>query len=140
MEILRRETDYALRALHVLDRRCTRTDTLELAKDCKVPLPALRKIMQTLAKAGVVKTVRGKRGGYLLALPTRKISLARIVEAVQGPVYMNVCNRKGQPCPYSGKCPMKGSVCILQNRLNAFFEKTTLAEIYKQPKKGKGKS
>lgn len=140
MEILRRETDYALRAMHVLDQWGRCAGTVELAEECKVPLPALRKIMQALAKAGVVKTVRGMRGGYLLALPARKISLARIVEAMQGPVYMNSCNRRGRPCPYSGKCPMKGHVCILQNRLNAFFEKITLAEIYKQPKQGKGKS
>ena len=116
MEILRRETDYALRALHVLNTRGECTDTMDLARECRVPLPALRKIMQTLAKAGVVKTVRGAMGGYLLAGPVRNIS------------------------PYSGQGPMKGSVCILQDRLNALFKKTTLAEIYKPPKKKRRKS
>ena len=139
MEILKRETDYALRALHLLDQgECT--DTMALARACKAPLASIRKIMKKLANDGIVKAVRGVQGGYLLAMPSRRISLGRVVEVIQGPVYMNVCNRKGYACPYSGKCPMKGSVCILQKRLNDFFNKTNLAEIYKQPKKRKGKS
>lgn len=139
MEILRRETDYALRALHVLDQQ-EYTDTIVLARECKAPLTSIRKIMKKLAAEGIVKAVRGVQGGYLLAIPARRISLGRVVEIIQGPVFMNLCNRKGYPCPYSGKCPMKGSVCILQDRLNSLFNKTTLAEIYKQPKKKRGKS
>lgn len=80
--------DYAILAIFELALHpvSTRVQARELAGSQEIPLRFLEQILIQLKKAGMVESVRGAAGGYKLACPAREISLARILEAVEGDV------------------------------------------------------
>lgn len=80
--------DYAILAIFelALHPATTRVQARELAESQEIPLRFLEQILIQLKKAGMVESVRGAAGGYKLACPAREISLARIMEAVEGDV------------------------------------------------------
>src|SRR3954469_14733295 len=69
-----------------------RLSATELSSDTGVPLPTTQKLMGQLAASGLLTSVRGASGGFALARPAGAISLADIVEAVEGPIAMTVCS------------------------------------------------
>ena len=80
--------DYAILAIFelALHPTTTRVQARELAESQEIPLRFLEQILVQLKKAGMVESIRGVAGGYNLACPAREISLARILEAVEGDV------------------------------------------------------
>src|SRR5688500_926182 len=86
--------DYAVVLMTAAARRDAgaRLSATELAADTGVPLPTAQKLMGQLASAGLLTSVRGAGGGFALARPVTDISLAEIVEAVEGPIAMTVCS------------------------------------------------
>jgi len=80
--------DYAILAIFELALHpvSTRVQARELAESQEIPLRFLEQILNQLKKAGMVESVRGAAGGYKLACPAREITLARILEAVEGDV------------------------------------------------------
>jgi Rrf2 family protein len=100
-----RETDYAIRCVYYLSGKkggVTMVD--EISKEMKIPNSFLAKILQKLGKASLVKSKRGVKGGFELARPPQEISLLEVIEAVQGPVAMNVCAIDEALCEFSGTC------------------------------------
>src|SRR4029078_1715942 len=81
-------TRYAIRALYDLafHRLGQAAGAKEIADRQRVPLRFLEQILQDLRKAGIVEARRGPRGGYALARPPGKISLAEVLHAVRGPL------------------------------------------------------
>lgn len=87
-----RKVDYAIRAAIYLaaqdpEKKCS---TGEIAENQGIPRKFLEKIIQNLTRSGLVKSKRGSDGGYSLARPTHEISLRDIIEAVEGPISLNV--------------------------------------------------
>src|SRR5512145_2976188 len=77
-----------------------------IAKTQDVPPRFLAKIFQALAKAGVVKSHRGAKGGFSLARPAAEITIRDVIEAVEGPVFLNVCLAGAGDCTRDQICPM----------------------------------
>src|SRR5207249_6126062 len=75
-----------------------RLSAAELSIDTGVPLPTAQKLMGKLKAAGLLKSMRGANGGFTLARPVAEISLADIVEAVEGPITMTVCTEGRHDC------------------------------------------
>jgi Rrf2 family protein len=69
-----------------------RLSATELAADTGVPLPTAQKLMGQLAGCGLLTSARGAGGGFALARPAGEISLADIVEAVEGPIALTMCS------------------------------------------------
>jgi FeS assembly SUF system regulator len=89
-------TDYAILLLAHLARASGTTLTAhELAERSRVPLPTVSKLAKELSKAGLVISHRGRNGGYGLARPAEQISVAEIVEALEGPIALTECGRPG---------------------------------------------
>src|SRR5688500_3375214 len=90
--------DYAVVRMSAaaLRRDSVRVSAAELAQDTGVPLPTAQKLMSQLAGAGLLNSVRGAGGGFMLARPVTEISLADIVEAVEGPIAMTMCSEIGR--------------------------------------------
>ena len=86
-----RQADYAVRAVEYLARQDPnlRFATITVAEETKIPHAFLAKIISQLAIAGLIKTVRGARGGIFLARDPRDISLLDVVEAIDGPILIN---------------------------------------------------
>jgi len=103
-----RETDYgivltAFMATHEQQPFSAAT----LARQRRLPLPMVSKILKTLARAGVLTSQRGAKGGYLLARSPDRISVADIVDALEGPIAITECSADSIPdclshCTVSG--------------------------------------
>ncbi|MBI5666235.1 MAG: Rrf2 family transcriptional regulator [Nitrospirae bacterium] len=103
--MITRKTDYAIRC--VLHLATTAKDVVmvnEIAAERDIPQSFLAKILQTLAKAGIVESLRGVQGGFRLARKPSDISLLDVVEAMEGTVAMNICAVDKKKCGFSSTC------------------------------------
>lgn len=90
MEISR-QTDYAVRAIEYLARipAGELVQTREIALKQNIPVKYLPTIVRTLARAGILKTMRGNHGGIRLSRPPDEITMRQVVEAIDGPLVLN---------------------------------------------------
>ena len=79
-----------------------------LSTETGVPVPTAQKVMQQLARAGLLSSVRGTGGGFKLARPAACISLADIIEAIEGPIAMTTCvDENRDHCALDHQCLTK---------------------------------
>src|SRR5512144_3083883 len=103
-------TDYAILILAHLARSPGTLTAHELAERSRVPLPTVSKLAKELSKAGLVVSHRGRNGGYGLARPADLISVAEIVEALEGPIALTECAKPGKgDCGIEDTCLAKAS-------------------------------
>ena len=103
-------TDYAIVLLAHLARSGRTLAAQELAARSGVPLPTVSKLCKELSKAGLVISHRGRHGGYGLARPADRISVAEIVEALEGPIALTDCTSPTKvTCGIEATCPAKAS-------------------------------
>jgi len=102
-------TDYAIVLLAHLAQSAGRTLTAqELSTRSHVPLPTVSKLCKELSRAGLVHSQRGRHGGYELARPPEQISVAEIVELLEGPIGLTDCSSAGKaPCLIEDVCPAR---------------------------------
>jgi Rrf2 family protein len=100
--------DYAVRVMVDLAGRPARASvrTAELGRRTGVPRAYLRKVVQDLARAGLIRTRRGMAGGVSLLAEPRGLTLRRVIEAVEGPIYLNRCLIQRGLCPRDRNCPV----------------------------------
>ncbi len=100
-----------------------------IAKEQDVPPRFLAKIFQALAKANVVKSHRGAKGGFSLARPAAEITVKDVIEAVEGPVHLNVCLIAPGECDRTALCPVHGVWEKAQEQMMAVLAQTNFAEL-----------
>ena len=131
MDIIRRNTDYALRAMvHLADHYgedAVSTKTIALEQDFSYALAS--KLMQRLQKAGLIESTMGVRGGFQLARDPARISLLDVIEAIQGPISLNQCLLGVKVCKKHGICPIRKKLGLLQTDMTAYLQDTTLGEL-----------
>lgn len=136
---LTRRTEYALIALTHL-ARCGGhlASAREIADNYNVPLPLLMNILKRLTQRGLVRSVRGARGGYVLALSSQEITVEKLIHAVEGPVCLTQCiaERDGVPrgiCEVQSGCPVKFSVRSINQKLRELLGQVTIAQLAEKP-------
>jgi Rrf2 family iron-sulfur cluster assembly transcriptional regulator len=126
MEISRR-TDYGVRLILDLaglpDGK--RASTQEIAERQSIPAPFLAKIISQLSLSGLVNTHRGAGGGVMLARPAAEINLLQVIEALDGPLYLNRCVADQGLCPQDQACPVHRVWARAQENLVAALHSTT---------------
>ena len=90
--------DYAVVTMCAAARHCgsARISAAELAEETRLPVPTVQKLVSLLSRAGLLRSVRGAGGGLKLARPAAAITLADIVEAVEGPIALTSCVEWGK--------------------------------------------
>lgn len=85
--------DYAIVTMSAAARHCGggRVSAAELAAETRLPAPTVQKVVSKLTAAGLLRSVRGAKGGLQLARPAAAISVADIVEAIEGPIALTAC-------------------------------------------------
>lgn len=127
---LSKKSEYALLALRCLEQSGDRTATVrEIAAACSLPPPLLAKLMQQLARGGVVTSLQGVNGGYLLARSMAGISLAEVIEVVDGPLRLTACGGGGRRCDRSPSCELKGMLTPVQSQLYDYLRSVSLADL-----------
>ena len=115
---LTKKADYALMALKYLAEQTgssrgagTQNGGAQSAKDIAqayhIPPPLLAKILQTLARAGLLVSHAGTNGGYALARSAAKISAFEVIRAIDGPLFITNCVTIHGPCDLAGHCTIK---------------------------------
>jgi Rrf2 family protein len=130
MLALSQTAGYAILALSCLDEAAERW---VLAKDIAgrvtVPGPYLSKILHALARTGVIHAKRGYRGGFMLARPAHQISIAEIVEAVEGVTWLGGCMLGWTECTDDRACPAHALCKGERAKIRAYLEKLTLRDV-----------
>jgi len=130
MKLINRDADYAVKALLAVARRKGKiTPVTELTAELGLPRPYLRKIMQTLGRRGIVRSSKGRGGGFVLARPAGRIAVADVIRAFQGEISLHDCLFKKKVCPDVATCPLRESIGRLERRLVADLEALTVASI-----------
>jgi len=102
--------DYAVVMMSAAARQCgaTRLNATLLADETGLPLPTVQKLVSRLSTAGLIESSRGTGGGFRLARPPAAISLADIVEAIEGPIAMTACVEHGShDCVVEDSCKVR---------------------------------
>jgi Rrf2 family protein len=101
-----------------------------LAGETGVPLPTAQKLMGRLASAGLLSSARGTGGGFRLARPAGEVSLADIVEAVEGPIAMTNCvEGGGHLCAIEGSCRVKPHLRAVNFAIRGALQGVSLASL-----------
>src|ERR1700748_3453732 len=102
--------DYGVVMMSAAARQCgtVRLNATLLAGETGLPLPTVQKLVSRLSTAGLIESSRGTGGGFRLARPPAAISLADIVEAIEGPIAMTACVEHGShDCCVEQSCKVK---------------------------------
>lgn len=103
--------------------------TAQIADEAHLELPTVSKLLKSLGHAGLVDSFRGVNGGYRLARPAREISLADIVEAMEGPLGMTECSLSDGQCEREGQCGVRGSWQRINHVLDNALRAMSLADM-----------
>jgi Rrf2 family protein len=125
-----RQADYATRAILYLARvgKVERVATSQVAKEQKIPPSFLAKIISQLSIAGLLHTSRGARGGISLSRDPDQITLLEVIEAIDGPIQLNMCVESGG-CAYEENCPLQPVWCDAQSELVNRLKSTTFGQL-----------
>lgn len=128
---LTRQADYAIRALLHLSAAEPGdvVQTKEIASSEGIPEKYLPTIMRTLARAGLVRTLRGNQGGVLLARGPEDINLLEVIEAIEEPIMLNRCLRDEGECNRESFCPVHPVWDRIQQTLIDRLESTSFADL-----------
>ncbi|MBX7099397.1 MAG: Rrf2 family transcriptional regulator [Myxococcaceae bacterium] len=110
-----------------------------IAQRMEVPEEFLAKILKTLVRSGLASSSRGSRGGYALGRPASEITFLDVIEAVEGPVHVNVCTEgvaEHQGCSFSGACTMYGVWRLGQERMLEVYKNARLDRLAMRGLKG----
>ncbi len=126
-----RKVDYALRAVIYLSlqRDGHPIPVSEIASYRRIPQKFLEKIIKDLTRAGLVNSHRGAHGGYTLARTPDRVSFRDVIEAVEGPISINVCVAGQHDCSVLSTCNMQRVWQEGQRRMLEYFGDTTLAAL-----------
>ncbi len=89
----------------------------------------VRIVMNRLARAGLVRGARGAAGGYRLAKPARRLVLAGVLAAVEGPRPERDCLFARRACAGGGACPFAALTCDVERRVRGYLARTTAADL-----------
>jgi len=136
---LSKKTDYALIALAFLAEHPGRTASArQIADERALPAPLLMNILKDLHHGGIVRSSRGTKGGYQLAVDPASVSLHEMIIALEGPVRLIECapddcrhetDEEAQECRVSGRCAVQAPLQALHHRLVRFLQDVTLADV-----------
>ena len=128
--------DYAVVMMTAAARRESqaRLSAAELSSETGVPLPTAQKLMGKLATAGLLIGARGAGGGYVLARPVTEISLADIVEAVEGPIALTMCSDGVvSDCALDAHCRVKPHMGIVGQAVRGALHAVSLETLTRTP-------
>ncbi len=128
---LSKMNDYAVVVLgHMATRRGSLVTASEVAETTGLPATTVSQVLKKLANARLVASQRGAHGGYVLERQPADISVAQLVEALEGPVALTACVDGAEGCcGVEAICPMRGSWDRVNAAIRSALESVTLADM-----------
>ena len=124
-------TDYGIVLLAQLARapEGAPRNARELALQAELPSPVVSKVLKLLARKQLLESQRGSRGGYSLGRPADRISIAAIVDALEGPVAITECARGPSFCSHEGTCAVRDPIHALNDVVRQALATVSLADL-----------
>jgi Rrf2 family protein len=128
---LSKKADYALLALRHLAGQSGRgtVSARELAEAYDIPPELLAKVLQRLVRGQLLESHQGTRGGYGLARPAAAMSVADVIQAIDGPLTVTACSAEDHSCDQYAKCNIRDPLWRIKDRLVAALAATSIAEL-----------
>ncbi len=132
---LSKKADYALIAMkHLALRGDGSSSAREIASLYDIPIELLAKILQRLVRRGLLASQQGTRGGYQLARMPAQISVADVIQAIDGPVTVTACaTDEGSSCEQFAKCNVRDPLWRVRERILSALGECTIAELAADP-------
>jgi Rrf2 family transcriptional regulator, iron-sulfur cluster assembly transcription factor len=128
-----RKSDYALRAVLYIARQANdaRSSINAIAESERVPRDFLAKILKELTRAEILRSYQGVHGGYQLSRPAAQINILDVIEAMDGPLGLNLCVRgeDGCDCDRADRCPMHPFWKKMQAQVRSTLRNETFAKL-----------
>jgi Rrf2 family protein len=129
-------SDYALQAIAFLSTQSAdgRYSINQIAEAASLPRDFLAKILKKLTVAKIVRSYKGIYGGYQLTKPPQKITVLEVIEAIDGPLALNMCIRgeHGPGCKPSGNCAIYKFFAMLQTTVRKKLEAQKMNQFKKK--------
>jgi len=129
MKLITKDTDYAVRALKYIYKKNNSVNIAELSKELDISHSFLRKILQMMAHEGILKSVKGKNGGFEIIQSPETIKITDIIEVFQGEIELNRCLVKDEICPDRCKCSLRKKVSEIENFVSGMFSSLSLKDL-----------
>jgi len=128
---LSKKADYALIAMkHLAQKhRATLTCAREIAEQYDIPLELMAKVLQRLVRSRLLVSTQGTRGGYTLSRASSSISVADVIEAIDGPFTVTACTTDKHDCEQYSKCSVRDPLWQIRERIAATLGTVTLADM-----------
>jgi Rrf2 family protein len=129
---LSKKSDYALIAMKHLAMRPDSggsSSAREISETYDIPLELLAKVLQRLVRARLLASVQGTRGGYRLGRSAQLISVADVIQAVDGPVTVTACSDTDHNCDQYNKCSIRDPLWKIKNRILESLNTVSVAEM-----------
>jgi Rrf2 family protein len=129
---LSKKSDYALIAMKHLAMRLdggASSSAREISESYDIPLELLAKVLQRLVRARLLVSVQGTRGGYRLGRGAATISVADVIQTVDGPVTVTACTPDDHTCDQYTKCSIRDPLWKIKGRILEALTNVTVAEL-----------
>src|SRR5919204_1199673 len=135
---LSKKADYALIAMKHLALRGDHTahataSAREIAELYDIPIELMAKVLQRLVRRGLLVSQQGTRGGYQLARRPAEISVADVIQAIDGPVTVTACSTQEGTCEQFAKCNVRDPLWRVRERILTALGECTIAELASDP-------
>lgn len=101
----------------------------DLSEATHVPLPTVSKLLKGLTRAGLLESIRGNHGGYRLVRAPEQISVAEIIEILDGPIALTECGSGESACLISGSCTQRNNWNRISGAIRTALDELTLADM-----------
>jgi Rrf2 family protein len=129
---LSKKSDYGLMAINYIVSHEAEgiASTKRIAEEYNIPVELLAKILQRLAKKGLIIGQNGPKGGYILSRGLSKISIGEVVQAIEGPIGIVSCyHEESNPCMQISKCTLRSPMKKIQENIIQYLNGITLDEM-----------
>ena len=136
---LSKKADYALIAMNHLARKqvpCASTSARDIAERYDIPIELMAKVLQRLVRTGLLVSTQGTRGGYTLSRPSGSISVADVIQAIDGPFTVTACSTDKHDCDQYNKCNVRGPLWQIRERIVATLGMVSIAEMAAESEPG----
>lgn len=128
---LSKKADYALMAMRHLAaaEKDGSVSAREIAEHYGIPAELLAKVLQRLVRARLLVSVQGTRGGYRLAGEPQRLTVADVIQAIDGPVAVTACSPHDQACEQYERCEIRDPLWKIKSRIVDALATVSLAEL-----------
>ena len=138
---LSKKADYALIAMKHLaltQGGATSVSAREIAEQYDIPIELMAKVLQRLVRSGLLVSTQGTRGGYTLRRGPASISVADVIQAIDGPFTVTACSTENSGCEQYSKCSIRDPLWQIRERIAAALGTVSVAELAADQIKGEG--